>query len=141
MPAIEQVGERGGGQMKDASQFPSKRVCCICRCEATGGRKKRVPGEPNILAITPVIYRRGSGKGQLRNAPKIVICETCMVYAVTSSGWKLPKESKSLWEAIRESISYRYSAMAEGDSLQEKDAGLWASIRASLPFPSSEAKQ
>lgn len=125
--------------MKDASLFPKKRVCCVCASEATPGRK-RIAGEPNVLAITPVMYRRGTGKGQLRNAPKIVICESCLVRALVSSRLGLPKEAQKMWNAFRESISFRYGSMAEEDALQGDDQGLWASIRASLPFPSSEVK-
>jgi hypothetical protein len=101
-----------------ASLYTLKRVCCVCGGEATGNTRRPIPGEPNILAITPVLYRRGEGKGTLKSAQRVQVCEECLTRALTGGrlswaggdrgGWKL-------WAAMRSSLLDRYSGMCEAD--------------------------
>jgi len=67
--------------------------------------------------ISPLIYRRGSGKAQLRNAGRVQICEECLTKALTSGrlGWMSDKSAK-LWTAMRSALLDCYSAMSEGDA-------------------------
>lgn len=100
------------------SLYVLKRVCCVCGCEAAGNMRKRTDGEPNILAITPILYRRGEGKGTLKSAMRVQVCEECLTRALTGGrlswaggdrgGWKL-------WAALRSSLLDRYSGMCEAD--------------------------
>jgi hypothetical protein len=99
------------------SLFKPKRICCVCLAESTNGSRKPIAGEPNIIAISPLIYRRGSGKAQLRNAGRVQICEECLTKALTSGrlGWMSDKSAK-LWTAMRSALLDCYSAMSEGDA-------------------------
>src|SRR5271166_1138585 len=111
-------GRNGGGRALTPSLYVLKRVCCVCGAEATGNTRKRAPSEPNILAITPLIYRRGQGKGEIRSAMRVQVCEDCLTRALTGGrlswaggdrgGWKL-------WGAMRSSLLDRYSGMCEAD--------------------------
>jgi len=68
-----------------ANLFPKPpRVCCVCACEASNGSRQPVAGEPVVLAITPIVYRRGNGKGRVRNASRVHVCEKCLTKAATS---------------------------------------------------------
>jgi hypothetical protein len=83
-----------------------------------GNRRHADPSEPNIIAITPVIYRRGVGKGELKNAKAILVCETCLTRALTGGrlNWGLNERGGwKLWAAIRQSLLNRYSGMVEGE--------------------------
>jgi hypothetical protein len=97
--------------------YQLKRVCCVCGGEATNNLRTPDPKEPNIIAITPVVYRRGNGKGQLKNAPRIQVCENCLAKALTSDrlSWLGDKSATRLWNAIRESLLNRYSASVEAE--------------------------
>lgn len=97
--------------------FSLKRVCCVCGGEATANRRERDPEEPNIIAITPVVYRRGAGKGRLQNAPRVQVCEDCLVKALTGGrlSWLGDKSAAKLWESLRESLLNRYSAAIEDE--------------------------
>ena len=98
--------------------YKSKRVCCVCGCEAVGNLRAPDPNQPNIVAITPIIYLRGTGKGQLRNAQAVQVCVTCLVKALTGERvrWSIgEKAGTKLWAALRDSILSRYSGMSEAD--------------------------
>ena len=97
--------------------FPSRRVCCLCGADASSHLRGRIPGEPNILAITPLLYRRGSGKGRLRNAQSIHICESCLAKSLTPGRlrWNERQGDERLWEAFRSSLLDRYSSMLKED--------------------------
>jgi hypothetical protein len=98
--------------------YKLKRVCCVCGAEATSNRRDRIDGEPNIIAISPVVYRRGTGKGKLKSAKAVQVCEECLTRALTGGrlswaggdrgGWKL-------WAAIRSTLLDRYSDLCEAD--------------------------
>jgi hypothetical protein len=101
-----------------ARLFTPKRVCCICRTEATGNLRKRNPGELNIVSITPLLYRRGTGKGELKNGGSVQICEPDLVKALTSRPLACngeANEASLLWAALQTSLSGLYSGMAEAD--------------------------
>lgn len=94
------------------------RVCCVCDCEAASGRKKLARGEPRIIAISAVIYRRGTGKGQLRNAPRVQVCDTCLEKALTNGRltWIGGNEAaKRLWAAMSSSILSTYEYLTLDD--------------------------
>lgn len=97
--------------------YQIKKVCCVCGGEATANLRSPDPTEPNIIAITPVMYRRGHGKGQLKNAPRVQVCEACLTKALTSDrlSWLGDKSATRLWNAIRESILNSYSSTLEGE--------------------------
>ena len=98
--------------------YKLNRVCSVCEAEAAGNSRSRKPEEPNIIAISFTIYRRGKGKGQLRSAQRVQVCEDCLIRALTGGrhtwaggdkgGWKL-------WAAIRQSLLSRYSGMVEAE--------------------------
>ena len=98
--------------------YKLNRVCSVCEAEAAGNSRSRKPEEPNIIAISFTIYRRGKGKGELRSAQRVQVCEECLIRVLTrrhliwgsgdKGGWKL-------WEAIRQSLLSRYSGMVEAE--------------------------
>jgi hypothetical protein len=100
------------------SLYILKRACCDCGAEADGNTRKRKPGEPNIIAITTVIYRRGEGKGTLKSAQRVQICEDCLTKALTGGrlSWTgRERGGGKLWGALRSSLLDRYSSMCEAD--------------------------
>ena len=101
--------------MKDASLFPPQRTCIVCERSATPGAK-RIPGEPNVLAVSMTVYRRGTGKGQLKAAPKVNICEECFIKSVqpSSFSWVNPR-GQSFFNGLKESLSRCYSAIVEAE--------------------------
>ena len=101
--------------MTGPSLFEMKRVCCCCGAESSHGRRKPLPGDARIVSISGVIYRRGLGKGTIRNAPRVQICETCLVQSLVPSKWGMGSTGSKLWAAMRGSLSESYSAMLEGD--------------------------
>ena len=96
--------------MTELELFPRQRVCVAC--ERSTGVGKHNPREPNIVAISLVLYRRGTGKAQLKAAGKVHICERCLALAIAPSIFQTG-EAKRLFAGLRERISARYSAMLE----------------------------
>ena len=95
--------------------FAPKRECIACEASATPGAK-RVPGEPNILAISMTIYRRGSGKGQLKAARKVNICEECFIQSLAApSMFGVNGKAKKLLGGMRDSLSECYSGLIDGE--------------------------
>jgi hypothetical protein len=98
--------------------YKLNRVCSVCEAEAAGNSRSRLPSEPNIIAISFTIYRRGNGKGILKSAQRVQVCEECLIRALTGGrlvwaggdkgGWKL-------WGAIRRSLLSRYRGMVEAE--------------------------
>jgi hypothetical protein len=117
-----------------------RRACCACGVTASCGKRIPVPGEPNIVAISLVIYRRGVGKGQLSAAPRVQICQDCLVKALAGSLFGAGREGSRLWGALRESISFRYSSMVEADEMEADNPAVWAALRQSLPFPDRKSE-
>lgn len=111
-----------------------ERVCCCCGAKVLAKRGVRTnqPGsiEPSILAITPILYRRGAGKGVLRSCPRIQVCEGCFQRFITLTDSRSMQTTIALRLifALRESVSGRYSNLLEEDS---------ASALPPLPSPDS----
>lgn len=101
---------------KRGSLYPATRICCVCKAEARNQMRTRPKGDPNIVSLTPLIYRRGNGKATLKNSLRIQVCEPCLVTALTAGRLHWAFEDNKLWDAIRESILNRYSAMLREDA-------------------------
>ncbi len=117
------------------SLFRPKRVCCVCGCEASSGRREPIAGEPRILAITAVVYRRGSGKGQLRNAPKVQVCEECLSRARTNGRltWMNGNDAaRKFGDAIGAAIFKAYTKLAEDDAFDQVQRPDWRNPEESL---------
>lgn len=102
--------------MTSPTLYKNVRVCVVCGAEAPA---RVLPGERSpvvMLTITPLLYRRGSGKGTLKNARGVTVCEPCYVQAVTAGrlGW-FHKSATLLWAALQQSLSDRYNAMLRDD--------------------------
>ena len=89
---------------------PPPRVCSVCGVQASLPTRYGVPPEVPMLSITPIIYRRSNCR-QLRNAPRVQICEKCLPVILSS----LPSDQRAcrLWSAIQESLSNCYSALLD----------------------------
>jgi hypothetical protein len=101
--------------MKQPALIEERRVCVCCGVGARvrHGFMTPVEGEPAIVSITPIVYVSGTstGKSQTRNAPKIQVCDRCLVLAVGGTSSKPSKEGLSLFAAFRNSLAHRYSVM------------------------------
>jgi hypothetical protein len=99
--------------------FKPKRICCVCEVEASHNQRTRLIGEPIIIALSTVIYRRGAGsKGELKSAQRVQVCEDCLTRALTGNrlSWGVgDKGGWKLWAAIRSALLDRYSGMREAD--------------------------
>ena len=73
------------------------------------------PGEPRILANSGVVYRRGGGKGMLKNTRAVRVCEDCLALALAGSIFPRSVAGDKFWTAIRESLSEGYRALLDGD--------------------------
>jgi hypothetical protein len=89
--------------------FPALRHCVCCGASCLPRRRSCSFIGPNVLSITPLIYRWP----MLRNAPTITVCEECLVRALTGS---YSQDQEKLWQALRQSLSIRYNALLEGES-------------------------
>ena len=114
MAALDASSRGGGGVTAQPLLIPKTRECVCCHRSATP--LKRQPGEPNVMAVSLTIYRKGNGKGQLKAAPKVNICEECFVRALAPAMFGVSREGKSLLLGIRESLSGCYSALVEDDA-------------------------
>lgn len=97
---------------REKTLFNPVRQCCVCACTARINAKPQ-DGVPTIVAITPVIYR----KSRIKNAPKVQVCDTCLVRAIAE---RHPSpQSLRLWQSLMQSFSMRYSSMLEADVLDQ----------------------
>lgn len=99
--------------MREQALFTPMRECVCCGGAAHVGPKRA--GEPNVMAVSQIIYRRGSGKGRSKAARKVNICEECFVRARVGSVLGPNKEAKRLLSAILETLSGCYSTLANED--------------------------
>ena len=103
---------------RPTSLFRTYRECCVCRATATNCAKYQIPEEPRIIALTAIVYRRGDGKGQLKNAPKVQVCEECLTKALTNGRlrWMGGNEAANkLWSCMSEAIMTAHTSMRAGD--------------------------
>ncbi len=97
-----------------------RRVCCSCGADARirHGFMQRAEGEPAIVTVTPLVYvSGGADKARIKNAPKVQICETCLVLAVGGTASRPSKQAIDLWHAFRNSLALRYSELRGGSDL------------------------
>jgi hypothetical protein len=108
--------------------FRQMKTCCVCGCQAQAWRKRSIEGEPNIIAISSSLYRRGSGKGQQKAAPAVQICEPCFVKAITGFGTLVRMAAGrdlKFWNALAGALSDRYSAMLDDDAFSQVKRPDW----------------
>ena len=84
------------------------------------------------------VYYRGSGKAQLKAAPRVQICVPCLIRAMAGSLLGKGQAGSKLWSALRQSIAYRFGSMIEGEEVHVDNPEFWRELRESLPFPSQE---
>jgi hypothetical protein len=100
--------------MTEPRLIPITRACCACGQETRPASRHSHDG-PRILAVSSLLYRRGTGKGVLKGAKRVQICEPCFTRFLAPSRFLEGKESKRFLAALRESLQNCYSAMLEGD--------------------------
>ena len=97
------------------------RTCCVCGIKTARlkSNRPRREDEPIMPSITPMIYRRGIGKGVTTNAPSIQICEPCLDAIIRHLPTGVPwfcLESSKLCTALLMSIAARYSDLLREDT-------------------------
>lgn len=88
-----------------------ERCCCCC-----GGAAKfngLTPGGFQMIAITGLMYRRGTGKGTIKATKNVCICESCLVLALCGSPGK--QEGLKLFRALQERLTTLYNALRADD--------------------------
>jgi hypothetical protein len=93
-----------------------------------------------ICAVSFTIYRRGKGKGTLTACPRVRICDDCLTKALAPSSFGQSRAARKLTDAIRESLSARYSAILEADWIGSDNPEVRKHLGAALPFPSTESQ-
>jgi hypothetical protein len=68
------------------------------------------------MAVSLTLYRKGTGKGVLKAAPRVQICEECFIRALAPSVFGVTREGKALVAGVRESLSGCYSAIVGGEA-------------------------
>lgn len=120
--------------MKEQALFRPDRFCIVCGCKASNGRKQRDPNEPVMIAVTPVLYRRGAGKGQLRNAPRVNVCQDCLSKAATNGRLNWFQGESPLWLALRTSLLDCLSKMVDTDAFDAVKRPDWQNPSQELPL-------
>ena len=95
--------------------FPKARTCCDCGCSGPVNIGPSTAREPRVLSITPIMYRRGTSKGLLKNARSVHICEPCLIKSLVPFSSSMGIKGSKLWNALRESLSTCYSDMQTAD--------------------------
>ena len=114
---------------KGKSLFRVVRVCCVCNRESPHRSRGRLksdrplkPGEPNVLAITPLIYFKAHGHfSQLGNCARVRVCEECLVRAIAPGRLPWSDEGAKLWNALQ-------GTLADGFDGLKREAGLLAPL-------------
>lgn len=103
--------------MTDKRLYIPMRECVGCGRTAVNGAKLAGPDEPVIVAITPVFYLRRSSGRKIKNAPKVQVCEECLVKATTQGRLHWPgSTSEKVWNAFRQSFQTCYSKLTKQES-------------------------
>lgn len=96
------------------SLFPSDRACVCCGRSARLRRPRA--GEPVIVSISFVIYRKGAGKATTTAAPAVRVCEECLVRVLSGPRLFRGAEGQKFMAAAGQAISARYSDILSADS-------------------------
>jgi hypothetical protein len=97
--------------------IPRTRVCCVCG-DSVAVKARPGEGRPEVVAITPVIYRLGKGKKQLKNAASVRVCRPCLIKSVTAGRLQWSIKGNVLWDAIRAAISDCYTYLVNDDEME-----------------------
>lgn len=101
--------------MTQPELFETKKRECTC-CHRSATKFMRLHGEPNIMAFSMTVTRKGTGKSKHRAARAVRICEECFVKARSGDGiFGSPREATQLLKALMESLWSCYSALASED--------------------------
>jgi hypothetical protein len=81
-------------------------------------RVRPAKGQSSIISITPILYRLGKGKRQLKNACSVRACEPCLLKALTEGQLRWSIKGNLVWDAIREAILDRLRYMIHDDETE-----------------------
>lgn len=81
---------------------------CVC-CGRSSQHRKPRPGEPVIVSISFVIYRKAAGKGVTKAAPAVRVCEECLTRVLAGPRLFRGAEGQKFLRAAAESLNARYS--------------------------------
>lgn len=66
----------------------------------------------NIMSISPLLYRRGAGKGRLRAGRRVGVCEACLAAFLAGT---IDSRCLGIVTAMRESLARLYNATLEAE--------------------------
>ncbi len=95
--------------------FVESRECVCCRGAATPRKWRRIPGEPNVLALSSGICWRGRGKSLQRAARAVRVCESCFVAAVIERKLFSRAKQERLFAALCEAWASCFGALVRED--------------------------
>lgn len=81
---------------------------CVCCGRSSQHRTPRV-GEPVIISISFVIYRKAAGKGITKAAPAVRVCEECFGRVLAGPRLFRGAEGQKFLRAAVDSLNSRYS--------------------------------
>lgn len=84
--------------------------CVACSASARIGSKDR---RVNVMGLSPLLYRRGSGKGLVRTGRRVSVCDACLVAFIAGT---IDSRFMKVVTALRESLSGLYSGVIEDQS-------------------------
>jgi len=91
-------------------QLARERVCCACGTTVFR-RRKIEPGEPSVIALTLIIYRRSPEGRKLKSTRiPVRVCDTCMGLITGPAGMGT-EQAAQIAGALLESLIDRYSEM------------------------------
>lgn len=79
--------------------------CVGCGARVPVGASRRTV---NVMSVSPVLYRRGSGKGGVKCGRRSNVCEACLAAFITGS---IDSRFMNIVVAMRESLSGLYNAI------------------------------
>lgn len=95
---------------RQAKIFGPKLECIGCGAVAQIGEEKRTA---NVMSVSPLLYRRGKGKGRVRCGRRVPICEVCLTNLVAGT---VDSRAVNFMHGLCQSLKGVYNASVEAEA-------------------------